>query len=323
MADQGYASVTCLWEVPPDAEGDRVDAFVRRCLPHLSLREARRAIEEGAIWLDDRPARKGIRVLRGNVLSLRGFPQLLAESPVPAADLEIPILYEDGCLLALNKPAGIPTHGFSGRQTRTVANYLTAIRPSLVGVGMNRWEAGLVHRLDRDTSGILLVAKDQDAFDHLREQFRRGAVRKYYWALVRGKTEDERAITTALTRDPRDRRKMKPFAGAGRRGRTTRAWEAWTRIQRVAHARGHSLVRVEIGTGVTHQIRVHLSSIGYPLVGDPLYGKGRDDSLGVGRLFLHACSVTFDHPREHREITLPSPLPPELESVVRRLGMKL
>lgn len=323
MADQGHVPVTRLGEVPPGAEGDRVDAFVRRCLPHLSLREARRAIEEGAIWVDDRPARKGDRVFRGNVLSLRGFPQLLADSPVPAADLEIPILYEDGCLLALDKPAGIPTHGFSGRQTRTVANFLTAIRPSLIGVGMNRWEAGLVHRLDRDTSGIVLAAKDQDTFDHLREQFRRGAVRKYYWALVRGKTQEERAIAAPLTRDPRDRRKMKPFAGAGRRGRAARAWKAWTRFQRVAHARGYSLVRVEIGTGVTHQIRVHLSSIGYPLVGDPLYGKGPDEPLGIGRLFLHACSLTFDHPREHREITLPSPLPPDLNRVVRRLGIRL
>ena len=323
MPDQGYAPVTRSWEVPPDAEGHRVDTFVRRCLPHLSLREARRAIEEGAIWVDDRPARKGDRILRGSVLSLRGFPHLLAAGPIPAADLEVAILYEDECLLALDKPAGIATHGFSGRQTHTVANFLAAIRPSLVGVGMNRWEVGLVHRLDRDTSGIVLVAKDQDAFDHLRAQFRRRAVRKYYWALVWGKTEDERAIAAPLMRDPRDRRKMKPFAEARKRGRTARMWRAWTRFERVACAGGYSLLRVQIGTGVTHQIRVHLSSIGHPLVGDSLYGEGGGEPFGIERLFLHACSLTFHHPREDREITLSCPLPLELKQILRRLEIQL
>ncbi|MBI2361227.1 MAG: RluA family pseudouridine synthase [Deltaproteobacteria bacterium] len=323
MADQGRLSVTCAWEVPPGAAGHRVDAFVRRCLPHLSLREARRAIEEGAFWLDDRPARKGNRVFPGSILSLKGFSHLLAESPIPAADLEVPILYEDDSVLALDKPAGIATHGFSGRQSYTVANFLAAARPTLVGVGMNRWEVGLVHRLDRDTSGIVLAAKDQDAFDHLRAQFRRAAVGKYYWALARGKAEDERLIAAPLMREPGDPRKMKPVAEAGKRGQRARKWRAWTRFQRVAYARGYSLLRVEIGTGVTHQIRVHLASIGHPLAGDPLYGEGRDGPVGIGRLFLHACSLTFRHPRDDREITLASPLPPELKNILRRLKIKL
>ena len=144
VGDQGFAAETCSWRVPPEADGIRVDAFVRRCLPHLSQREARRAIEAGAFWVDERPAKKGGRLLAGNVLGLRGFPHLLASSPMAAPHAGVSILYEDDCLIALDKPSGMPTHGFSGRDTNTLANVLAGIRPTLVGVGGNRWQVGAV-----------------------------------------------------------------------------------------------------------------------------------------------------------------------------------
>jgi len=321
MPDQGFASVTRAWTVPPGQDGIRLDDFVRRCLPHLSLRETRRAIEAGAFRVDQRLGKKGDRLCGGCVLALRGFPDLLAESPVPTRDLKVSILYEDDCLLALDKPAGVATHGFSGRETRALANYLAAIRPALVGVGGNRWEAGFVHRLDRDTSGIVLAAKDQEAFDHLRSQFRRGRVRKKYWALVWGKAGSEGVIDDPLIHDPQDRRKMKLSGREGGRKRAAKRWKARTRFQTVAYSRGFSLLRVELETGVTHQIRVHLAALGHPLVGDPLYARERPLPPALGRQFLHAFSLEFRHPRTGQQLIVESPLAAELREVLRGLRL--
>jgi len=321
MPDQGFASVTRAWTVPPGQDGIRLDDFVRRCLPHLSLRETRRAIEAGAFRVDQRLGKKGDRLCGGCVLALRGFPDLLAESPVPTRDLKVSILYEDDCLLALDKPAGVATHGFSGRETRALANYLAAIRPALVGVGGNRWEAGFVHRLDRDTSGIVLAAKDQEAFDHLRSQFRRARVRKKYWALVWGKAGSGGVIDDPLIHDPQDRRKMKLSGREGGRKRAAKRWKARTRFQTVAYSRGFSLLRVELETGVTHQIRVHLAALGLPLVGDPLYARERPLPPALGRQFLHAFSLEFRHPRTGQQLIVESPLAAELREVLRGLRL--
>lgn len=321
MPDQGYAPVTRSWTVSADQEGIRLDAFLRRCLPHLSLREARRAIGEGAFWIDARQGRKGDRLFSGSVLVLRGYSYLLAESPAPEGDLNVPVLYEDECLLALDKPAGMATHGFSGRKTRTLANFLAALCPPLVGVGATRWEVGLVHRLDRETSGIVLAAKDQDTYLHLRAQFRRGTVQKRYWALVLGKTQKNGIIDAALMHDPKDRRKMRPYVEEGKRTRQGKTWKAWTRFQTLGYSRGFSLLRLEIGTGVTHQIRVHLKSLGHPLVGDSLYGQDRAQLLAPGRHFLHACHLRFCHPKSSEEMTLECSLPIELREILKDLKL--
>lgn len=321
MSDQGCAPVTRSWTVASDQEGIRLDAFVRRCLPHLSLREARRAIDEGAFWIHERQGRKGDRLFSGSLLILRGYSHLLAESPVPAGDLNVPILYEDECLLALDKPAGMATHGFSGRKTKTLANFLAALRPSLVGVGASRWEVGLVHRLDQETSGIVLAAKDQDAYLDLRTQFRRGTLRKWYWALVWGKTRKDGVIDAALMHDPKDRRKMRPYVEAETKSRQGKTWKAWTRFQTLGYSRGFSLLRVEMGTGVTHQIRVHLAASGYPLVGDSLYGQDRTRLLPLGRHFLHAYHLGFYHPKSGEEMALESPLPVELTEILKFLSL--
>ena len=317
------SSTELSWTVPAGEASVRLDAFVRRCLPHLSEREAHRAIGEGAFWIDDRRGKKGDRLAGGDILRFRGARDWLAPAPPPRSDLAVVIRYEDESVLALDKPAGMATHGFSGRETRSLANFLAAVRPALRNVGRSRWEPGLVNRLDRGTSGLVLAAKDQDAFEDLRAQSRRGLIKKKYWALVWGKTEADGVIDVPLVHDLRDRKKMAALAEAKRRERRPKSWRAATRFRRRAFSQGLSLLEVEIERGVTHQIRVHLQAAGHPLVGDPLYGAGRTDALGLERQFLHAAGLEFRHPKDGRKIAVKSPLPEDLKQVLERFKIKI
>jgi 23S rRNA pseudouridine1911/1915/1917 synthase len=309
------------WPAPADGPSIRLDAFVRRCLPHLSLREAQRAIGEGSFWINARRGKKGDRLDAGDIVRFRGPRHWLAPSPLPRADLAVIIRYEDESVLALDKPPGMATHGFSGRETASLANFLAAARPALRGVGKSRWEPGLVNRLDRGTSGLVLAAKDQDSFDDLRSQSRRGLVKKKYWALVWGKTEDRSVIDVPLIHDSRDRKKMTPLGKTNKGEGSPKSWSAATRFQRRAWSQGFSLLDVEIERGVTHQIRVHLQAAGHPLVGDPLYGAGQPDPFGLERQFLHAGSLEFRHPKGGRKMRVRSPLAEDLKEVLERLKM--
>ncbi|HEY3303186.1 MAG TPA: RluA family pseudouridine synthase [Candidatus Binatia bacterium] len=311
------------WTVPAGDASIRLDAFVRRCLPHLSLREAQRAIGEGSFWIGDRRGKKGDRLDAGDLVRFRGAGHWLAPAPLPRPDLGVIIRYEDDSVLALDKPAGMATHGFSGREKASLANFLAAARPALRGVGRSRWEPGLVNRLDRGTSGLVLAAKNQDSFEDLRSQSRRGLMKKKYWALVWGKTEDRGEIDLPLVRDPGDRKKMTTLDQAKRREHAPRSWSAATRFRRRGSAQGASLLEVAIERGVTHQIRVHLRAAGHPIVGDPLYGAGRPDPFGLERQFLHACRLEFRHPKGGRKMVVESPLPEDLKKVLERLGIKL
>jgi len=311
------------WTVPTDVESIRLDAFVRRCLPHLSLREAQRAIGERGFWINDRAGKKGDRLVGGDRLRFRGARHWLAPAPIPRADLGIVIRYEDESILALDKPAGIATHGFSGRETASLANFLAAARPALRGVGASRWEPGLVNRLDRGTSGLVLAAKDQASFEEMRAQSRDGLIKKKYWALVWGKTAEAGVIGLPLMHDARDRKKMAPLATTKPTKRRPKSWRASTRFQRRGYAQGFSLLEVEIERGITHQIRVHLEVSGHPLAGDPLYGASRSEPFDLPRQFLHASGLEFRHPKNGRKIVIESPLPEELREVLDRLRIKL
>ncbi|HEY2990583.1 MAG TPA: RluA family pseudouridine synthase [Candidatus Binatia bacterium] len=311
------------WTVPADVESIRLDAFVHRCLPHLSLREAQKAIGERGFWINDRAGKKGDRLVGGDRLRFHGARHWLAPAPIPRADLGVVIRYEDESILALDKPAGIATHGFSGRETASLANFLAAVRPALRDVGPSRWEPGLVNRLDRGTSGLVLAAKDQASFEDLRAQSRGGLIKKKYWALVWGKTGAAGTIALPLTHDTRDRKKITPLAKAQPTKPAPKNWRASTRFRRRGYAQGFSLVEVEIERGVTHQIRVHLEASGHPLVGDPLYGAGRSEPFDLPRQFLHASGLEFRHPKDGRKIVIESPLPEELREVLDRLRIKI
>ena len=311
------------WIVPSGQRAIRLDAFARRCLPYLSLREAQRAIDERVFWVNARPGKKGDKLFGGEVLSFKGPQHLLAPAPLPAWNLELPVVYEDESLLVVDKPAGMATHGFSGRERNSLANFLAATRPSLCHVGKSRWEPGLLHRLDRDTSGLVLVAKDQDSFESLRSQFRRGEIKKKYWALVWGKVKREEVLAYPLAHAPGERKKMTTVKTEGGKKTRVRSWKALTRLKALSSSQGLTLLEVGIDTGVTHQIRAHLEAFGHPLVGDPLYGKHRPDPFGLGRQFLHAFYLGFRHPKSGLEVTVTSPLPEALRKVLERLKIRL
>ena len=310
------------WIVPAGQRSIRLDAFVRRCLPHLSLGEAQKAIDERAFWVHERPGRKGDRLFAGDVLSFKGPQHLLAPTPLPGWDLQVPIRYEDAFVMVVDKPAGMPTHGFSGRERKSLANFLIAVRPFLLCVGKSRWEPGLVHRLDRDTSGLVLVAKEQESFENLRSQFRCGLVIKKYWALVWGRMKSGQVLAYPLVRDPSDRKKMRVVRDEAGERIHPRRWKALTQMKVLGHAGGFSLLEVKIDTGVTHQIRAHLEAFGYPLVGDPLYDGSRIDPFSLGRQFLHAYCLGFRHPKSGEELIVESPLPEELRRVLDGLKLK-
>jgi 23S rRNA pseudouridine1911/1915/1917 synthase len=224
-------------------------------------------------------------------------------------------------VLVVDKPAGMATHGFSGRDHDTLANFLATARPDLLFIGASRWEPGLVHRLDRETSGVVLIAKTQAAFDALRLQFRLGQVQKKYWALVWGKAENEGSISCPLAHDRRDKRRMQVMSDHSLRVKKQKSWSALTRFRKLTDTAEASLLEIQMETGVTHQIRAHLAAIGHPIVGDSLYGARREN-FGLQRQFLHAFSLEFVHPEGGQWVKAEAPLPLELEVVLKKLRAK-
>ena len=321
MAVQATCIATKSWKLPAGHGPIRLDAFARQCLPHLSRRDIERAILAGLFSVGQKVTKKGYRLSAGDELVFQGPETWLAANPRPEADLAVEIVYEDESILIVNKPAGMPTHGFSARDGSTLANFLLAHWPQLANVGKSRWEPGLVHRLDRQTSGLVVIAKTQPVFENLRSQFRRRRVKKIYWALVWGKAPAEGAIDEPLSHDPRDKRRMRPLTRPPRGKK--RSWKAVTRYRRIGQSRGLSLLEVDMETGVTHQIRVHLAALGHPIVGDALYGDDKAEDFGLERHFLHARSLTLLHPGNGGSFTVEAELPGELAELMKRLKVKI
>lgn len=238
--------------------------------------------------------------------------------PAPAGavaeDLPLTILYEDGSLVVIDKPAGMVVHPAAGHAQGTLVNALLHHVKDLSGVG-GELRPGIVHRLDRGTSGVMVVAKNDEAHQELSRQFKLREVEKEYIALVWGLVQAGRRIESAIGRDPNDRQKMS--------SRARHARHAVTRITGAEHLRGVTLATVAIATGRTHQIRVHLSEIGHPIVGDPTYGGIRRHIpadlralLRLERPFLHAARLVFKHPIDGRRMEFSSPLPEDLQDVL-------
>ncbi len=320
MADQVIKIATKTWRLPVERGEIRLDAFVRECLPHLSRREIENAIRAKLFFVASKTHKKGDRLRGGDELIYHGPASWLATNPLPDSALEVPVVYEDASILFVNKPAGMPTHGFSARDGGTLANFLLAGWPALANIGTSRWEPGLVHRIDRETSGLVLVAKTEAAFANLKSQFRRRRVKKIYRALVWGVTCGDGIIELALAHESGDPTRMRTVTRAAHaRGRS---WDALTRYRKLGQSRGLSLLEVEMETGVTHQIRTHLAAIGHPIVADALYGAGRPD-LGLKRHFLHARSLTIFHPDSGGRLTVEAELPEELGELLTRLKIKI
>ncbi len=293
--------------VPADAPPERLDKTVAR-LFGISRGRAMEWIAEGRVRVDGRRAPKGAPAPPGARISVEKPPP---DQPAPEPDLPIRIVHADAHLVVADKPAGMPSHPLKPGENGTAANALVGRFPELAQVGPSPREGGLVHRLDTDTSGLLLAARTDAAHAMLRAQFSGRSVDKGYLALVAGEIHAGGEIALPLLHDPRDPRRMQAAsdpAYAEEHG----ARPAVTLFTPVERRGGFTLLDVEIPTGVMHQIRAHLAFIGHPLAGDVLYGG--PDLPGLSRHFLHAARLAFAHPDGSRA-RYESPLPADLSSV--------
>jgi len=304
---------------PAGTPPQRLDQFLSDVLEGHSRSQVQRLIDEGLVLLEGKAVRPGVRLRGGEKLQVtfqEAVPTSVQPEPIP-----LHILYEDSHLVVVDKPAGLVVHPAAGHATGTLVNALLHHCDDLSGVG-GELRPGIVHRLDKDTSGILVAAKNDVAHRHLAAQFKAHTVERKYTALVYGLLKgDEGSIDRPIGRHPVDRKRMSSLARRGRHAVTH-----WQVLQRFA-SRGLSLLELTLETGRTHQIRVHLSEQNLPLVGDPVYGrKGRAGNIadtciraavqGLNRQFLHAHVLGFEHPVSGEILRFSSPLPVELQQVL-------
>ncbi len=318
MPDAADPMTAVTVEVAADQAGERLDRYLAAVLPGHSRSQVQRFIEMGLVTIEGRQARSNLAVRKGD--------RVVVDIPAPAAtevvaeDLPLPILYQDADVIVVNKPAGMVVHPAAGHASGTLVNALLHHVTDLSGIG-GELRPGIVHRLDKGTSGVMVVAKNDAAHDALSQQFQDRQVDKEYAALVWGVVQAGRRIDLPIGRDPNDRQKMS--------ARARRSRSAVTRITRAEHLRGVTLCQVAIATGRTHQIRVHLSAIGHPIVGDATYGGTRKrvpaDLLPLLRLerpFLHALQLTFTHPTDGRRMQFEAPLAADLQAVLDDLLLR-
>jgi len=301
--------------VEPDHEGARLDTFLATLLPEQSRSSIQRLIKDGRVTGPHAVLRASTAVHAGQTYEI-DIPSPVAATPAPE-ELPLRIVYEDRDLVVLDKPAGMVVHPGAGHTGGTLVNALLHHVKDLSGVG-GELRPGIVHRLDRGTSGLMVVAKNDAAHQELSRQFSDREVDKEYIALVWGVVQAGRRIDAAIGRDPSNRLKMST--------RASRARHAVTRITRAHRLPGLTLCQVAIHTGRTHQIRVHLSAIGHPIVGDSTYGgvhrRVAGDIRAVQRLsrpFLHSARLVFTHPSDGRKMQFIAQLPDDLTDVLNDL----
>ena len=299
-----------------EAGSGRLDRFIVEALPARLARGAvQRLIEEGAVTVNGRPSKASYRVRPGDaiVVHMPSAPPLPTDAQAESIPLDI--VYEDADLIVIHKPAGMVVHPAAGHISGTLVNAVLAHSPELRGVGdAQRGRSGIVHRLDKDTSGLIIVAKNGSAHESLQRQFKSRQVAKVYIALVEGHLAPPRGlIDVPIGRDKQQRRRM-AIAADGRPSRT--AFKAIEFFDK--GAQHYTLVEVRPQTGRTHQIRVHLAWLKFPIVGDAVYGRRRKTTLPLQRHFLHAQSLTFRLPSDG-QVTFTAPLPADLTAVLESL----
>jgi len=288
--------------------GRRLDLFVAERIPELSRTRIQELIREGNVHVDGQTARASHRVVAGESIEVAVLqrPAMVAEPE----DLPLELLLVDDDFVIVNKPAGMVVHAGAGHARGTLVNALLHRLGKLSGAG-GALRPGIVHRLDRETSGAMIVARNDAAHENLAEQFRSRNVRKIYVALVHGKIpRDSGSITLPISRDPHRRTRMTARGKTGRHARTD--WRVVARLQRC------TLVEAVLHTGRTHQIRAHFAAIGHPVVGDTLYGAPRNLRVATRSLpllernFLHAARIGFSHPASGAWVEVRAPLPRDL-----------
>jgi 23S rRNA pseudouridine1911/1915/1917 synthase len=306
-------SPSLQWQVEPSNTGERLDRAIAARMPEVSRSYAANLIERGHVSVNDVPATKSNHKLKaGDLVSV----EVPAPEPssLQAEDIPLDVVYEDADLLVIDKPAGMVVHPSPGHASGTLVNALLAHVPELELDMGDEARPGIVHRLDKDTSGLMVVAKRRAAHEALSRQMAARTMRKEYLALVRGKPNPPAAVIEGpIARDPDDRQRMAIMRG----GRPSRTHYTTEQVYG-----SYTLVRCVLETGRTHQIRVHMSSTGHPLLGDATYGRPtlKDaERLGLTRQFLHATKLGFTIPSTGEWREFDSPLPEELQTTLRGL----
>ncbi|MBR1455523.1 MAG: RluA family pseudouridine synthase [Oscillospiraceae bacterium] len=293
-----------------EESGERIDALLARTMEGLSRSQAQRLLEAGAVLLNGMPAKKNTLSRAGDLLEVR-MPAA-EDVPLLAQDIPLDVVYEDGDVIVVNKPRGLVVHPAPGHPDGTLVNALLFhCGASLSGVGGEK-RPGIVHRIDKDTSGLLIAAKNDFAHRALAAQLADRSLSRIYEAVVRGGfREDRGTVDRPIGRHPADRKRMAVTEKHARPAVTH--WEVLARYQ------GYTHVRCRLETGRTHQIRVHMASIGHPLLGDAVYGAPSPEK-GLEGQCLHARELKFIHPRSGEPVRLTTPLPDYFTGVLSRLG---
>ena len=296
-----------------DIPGERLDAFLARCAEGLSRSAAQKLIEEGAVKRNGKPGKKNDKLNIGDAIEY-DIPEAKPVDIVPT-EMQLDIVYEDDDLLVINKPKGLVVHPAAGHQDDTLVNgLLYALGEDLSGIN-GELRPGIVHRIDKDTSGLLAVAKNDLAHTVLASQLKDHSMHRVYDAIVCGSfREDSGTVDAPIGRHPTDRKKMCVTQRNSK--------DAVTHWEVVARYRGYTHVRCKLETGRTHQIRVHMAHIGHPILGDTVYGHKKPE-LGQDSQCLHAGTLCFAHPRDGRPIMVFAPLPEYFEKVLKKLERML
>jgi len=298
-------------QAKPDDAGKRVDAWLAERLEGASRSAAQRLLEEGLVCLDGKPPAKNYRLAGDEAVEVSlPEPEPLEASP---QDIPLDVVYEDGDVIVVNKPKGLVVHPAPGHPDGTLVNALLFhCGDSLSGVG-GALRPGIVHRIDRDTSGLIIAAKNDFAHQKLAAQLQDHTLARTYECVVIGNLrEDSGAVDAPIGRCPTDRKRM-AVAQGGRRAVTH--WEV------IARYPGYTHLRCRLETGRTHQIRVHMAHLGHPILGDTVYGA-KKPVPGLRGQCLHAVGLRFLHPRTGEAVELSCPLPEEFQAALRRIGAR-
>lgn len=307
MSDSRRWSIT----VSSDASGERLDVYLAGHIPDMSRSRARRLIDDGNVLVSGAKAKPSYRVKTGDVVDVTVPPP--EPTDLVPEPLEIDVVYEDEDILVVNKPRGMVIHPAKGHWHETMANALLYHCRGIEKVG-DLGRPGIVHRLDKDTTGLIVVAKSERAFAALQRQIRDRIAKRDYLAIVSGVVRDDAGtIEAPIGRHPVHRKKMAVVEG----GRT-----AVTRFEVLCRSKRYTLIQAHLETGRTHQIRVHMSYIGHPVAGDPVYGR-RGGELGLGGQALHAWQLQLVHPADGSSMTFRAPPPPDFLNALSVLSQEM
>ena len=293
----------------PDLPGERLDAYLARAVPDLTRSAAQRLIEEGCVLRNGKPAKKNDKLNTGDAIDVT-IPEVKETEIVPT-QIPLDIVYEDEDVLVINKPKGLVVHPAAGHQEDTLVNGLLFAKAGELSGINGELRPGIVHRIDKDTSGLLAVAKNDLAHTVLASQLKDHTMARTYDAIVCGSLkEDFGTVDAPIGRHPSDRKKMCVIARNSK--------EAVTHWEVVKRYRGYTHIRCKLETGRTHQIRVHMAYIGHPILGDTVYGHKKPE-LGLDSQCLHAGALCFKHPRDGRPVMVFAPLPEYFQNVLAKL----